>query len=360
VGTTGDEAGPLLPVLSRGKGRVFLFTPVQDDGRARRGDGPGVRLPVAPGGTTRRDFGVSGVVLALLLVASWALARPASAQQGPIRVRDDRGRNLVLSSPPARVVSLVPSVTELIYAIGAGDRVAGRTRWDDQPPAVRSVPSVGDAIGASVERVVALRPDLIILAAGADDARTVAEMERVGVSVFVVDLNTLSDLDRVIHRLGFMLARRAAADSLARAIREELRAVHASVRGLPVRSVYYDVAWPPPITIGAGSYLDELLEIAGARNVFEDLAAPSPRVGLESVVARNPDLILVPVIEGGPEPVPPARRPGWEAIEAVRDGAVVRVDASALHRLGPRIGIAARRLAAAIHPEAGNPSRGVR
>lgn len=360
MGTTGEEVGPFLPVLSRGKGRVFLFAPVQDDNRARRGDGPGARLPVAPGGIIRRNFGVSGVALVVLLVTSWALARPAPAQQGPIRVRDDRGRNLVLASPPARVVSLVPSVTEVIYAIGAGDRVAGRTRWDDQPPAVRSVPSVGDAIGASVERVVSLRPDLVILAAGADDARTVAAMERVGLSVFVVNLNTLSDLDRVIHRLGSVLARRAAADSLARAIRDELRAVQASVRGLPVRSVYYDVAWPPPITIGAGSYLDELLQIAGARNVFGDLAAPSPRVGLESVVARDPDLILVPVIEGGPEPVPPARRPGWGAIEAVRNGAVVHVDASALHRLGPRIGTAARRLAAAIHPEVRTRSGGSR
>jgi iron complex transport system substrate-binding protein len=104
------------------------------------------------------------------------------------------------------------------------------------------------------------------------------------------------------------------------------------------------------MTVGAGSYLDSLLAVAGAVNVFGDLEKPSPRVGLEAIAAREPDLILLSSGEeaGGP---PPAERPGWEVLEAVREGRVRRVDADLVHRLGPRIGEAARSLARVVHPE---------
>ncbi len=253
-----------------------------------------------------------------------------------------------LAEPPTRIVSLVPSVTEILFALGAGDRLVGRSVWDDQPLEVHAVPSVGDALRADPERVLARRPDLVILYAGPDNASTLDQLERLGVPVFAVRIDDFGDLDRNIARLGILLGRPGEAGRLRRSIETDLRAVGRATAGLPRPSVYYDVAWPPAITIGRGSYLDSLITLAGGRNVFGDLSAPSPRVSLEAIVVRDPDLVLLPGAAGS---VSPGERPGWQAVGAVAQGRVRRVDAELLHRLGPRVGSAARALALVLHPE---------
>lgn len=254
-------------------------------------------------------------------------------------------------------MSLVPALTETLFAIGAGDRLAGRTRFDRHPPAARSVPNVGDGIRPSIEAVRALDPDLVLLYAGPDNRGVREELERVGLTTLAVRHNTLDDLRRNVRRLGRVTGCRAGAVALLRRIEAELRRVRAATAGRPRPIVYYDV-WPsPPITVGRGSYLDSLISIAGGRNAFGDLSPASPRVGLEAIAARDPDLILWPVEAGSAASRPPPdRRPGWRALRAVRAGAVRRVDADLVHRLGPRVGVAAAELARAIHPEvAGEP-----
>jgi len=273
--------------------------------------------------------------------------------QVPPPVRDDAGREVRLERLPTRIVSLVPVATEILFALGEGVRVVGRSRFDDYPPAVLEVPSVGDAIRPSVEAVLLRRPDLVILIGGSDNADAVREMERLDLPCLVVLFNTLDDLDRNILRLGRLVAREEEARALWRDISRSLAEVREAVAHVERPVVYYDIAFPPAITAGAGSYLDELLTIAGARNAFGDLPSPSPRVSLEAIVARNPGLILQPV-SGGSTPSAPGLdgRPGWASIEAVREGRVRRVDADLVHRLGPRIGLAAEALARAIHPRA--------
>jgi iron complex transport system substrate-binding protein len=295
---------------------------------------------------TRGGAGTVLVVLAVLLFR----APHAGAQDG-MRIADDLGRTLRIDRAPTRVVSLVPAVTEILYALGAGDVVVGRSAWDDEPPAVLAVPSVGDALRADPERVLARRPDLVILHAGPDNAGSVERLERLGVPALAIRIDDLDDLDRNLLRLGLLLGRQEEARALRDRIRAELEAVRAATEGLPRVSVYYDVAWPPAITIGSGSYLDDLIAIAGGRNVFGDIAAPSPRVALEAIVVRDPDLILVPSGAAAAGATKPSGRPGWTAVGAVGRGDVRAVDAGLLHRLGPRVGAAARFLAAVLHPE---------
>jgi iron complex transport system substrate-binding protein len=295
---------------------------------------------------TRGGAGTVLVVLAVLLFR----APHAGAQDG-MRIADDLGRTLRIDRAPTRVVSLVPAVTEILYALGAGDVVVGRSAWDDEPPAVLAVPSVGDALRADPERVLARRPDLVILHAGPDNAGSVERLERLGVPALAIRIDDLDDLDRNLLRLGLLLGRQEEARALRDRIRAELEAVRAATEGLPRVSVYYDVAWPPAITIGSGSYLDDLIAIAGGRNVFGDIAAPSPRVALEAIVVRDPDLILVPSGAAAAGATKPSARPGWRAVGAVGRGDVRAVDAGLLHRLGPRVGAAARFLAAVLHPE---------
>lgn len=272
-------------------------------------------------------------------------------ERDTVRIRDDAGRTLVLQRPPRRIVSLVPAVTEILFALGAGERMVGRTRYGVHPPEARRVPSVGGGVRPSLERVVSRRPDVVVLFAGPDNRETLGELERVGLPTLALRHNDLEDLFRNLRRMGELTGRTEEARRLGARLRCRLEAVSRLTRAAPRRRVYYEVWSDPPITVGAGSYLDTLIAIAGGRNVFGHIRAPSPRVGPEAIVAADPDVILLSRRgdrEGG---LPPTERPGWESLSAVRNGAVRRVDGDLVHRLGPRLGDAARALAARIHPE---------
>jgi len=281
------------------------------------------------------------------------LAAPVCAQRSP-SATDDLGRVVRLNAPPTRIVSLVPAITEILDALGEGDRLVGRSRWDDQPEQVLDVPSVGDALRADAERVLARDPDLVILYAGSDNARSVKQFERLDVPALAIRVDDLADLRRNTLRLGALLGRDERAVELWNSIDGELAAIGKATAGLKRPDVYYDIAWPPAITVGSGSYLDTLIAIAGGRNIFHDLDLPSPQVSLEAIVARAPEIVLVPGGVGGGS-VAPGQRSGWDAVAAVREGNIRTVNAGLLHRLGPRIGEAARALASVLHPEVSFP-----
>ena len=275
----------------------------------------------------------------------------SSPGRDTIRITDDEGRALSLDRAPKRIVSLVPAATEILFAIGAGGDLVGRTRFDSHPPAVREVPSVGDGIRPSLETILARQPDLVILFAGPDSRATSEALRRVGLPVLALRHNTLQDLNRTIGRLGRATQRETAAERLTREIGEGLARFGRATRDLPRRSVYYDAWWHPPITVGGQSYLDSLITLAGGRNVFGDLASPSPQVSLEAIAARNPEIILYPQHRGSMDRAPIAERPGWEVLQAVREGRVRVFDAEPVVRLGPRVVEAVEALAAALHPE---------
>lgn len=305
---------------------------------------------------------VAAFLLTLLAGAASGAASEARAQEagatadrpntGPAStvIVDDLDRRVEFQRPPCRIVSLIPAATEIIYAVGAEECLVGRSAYDDYPPRVEAVPNVGRAIGANVERVVDRRPDLVLLIAGSDNARSVDDFRRLGVPSLVFQLNRLEDLRSVIDRLGRVLGREAAADSLWRSIDGDLDAVAARTAELERPTVYYDIAYPPPITIGRGSYLDSLISIAGGRNAFHDVDVPSPTISLEAIAVRDPDLILFPVAEEWGGATHPAERPLWSSLRAVRADNVRRVAANPLHRLGPRVGKAVRALAEVMHP----------
>ncbi len=214
-----------------------------------------------------------------------------------------------------RIVSLLPSFTEILFDIGAGDRVVGRTTWCDYPPAVLAVPSVGDGLPPNIEAVAARTPDLVVLYNSGPNVTAAKQLERIGIRTVLLDLNRLEDLAPA--------ARAAAMDSLA--ARPPPRAI---------ASIAFVVWDNPPIVIGRGSYLHQIAALAGARNVFADLAAPSAQVSLETIAARNPDWIAVladsTVLPGF------AKRPEWQAVRAVRDRRFLLLPGSLFGRPGPR------------------------
>jgi ABC-type Fe3+-hydroxamate transport system substrate-binding protein len=240
------------------------------------------------------------------------------------------GEGRQAARPAQRIVSLLPSFTELLFAIGAGDRLVGRTAWCDYPPAARAIPSVGDGMPPNVEAVAARKPDLVVLYNSGPNVTAAEQLTRLGIQAVLLDLNRLEDLGPAARRLGRLTGRESIADSLAAVLD-----TFAARPPPPTLTSIVFVVWDnPPIIIGRGSYLHQLAALAGARNVFDDVAAPSAQVSLETIAARDPGWVAV-LSDSGARPAFAARRE-WRAVQAVRDGRFLLLPGSLFGRPGPR------------------------
>ncbi|HYU01070.1 MAG TPA: helical backbone metal receptor [Gemmatimonadales bacterium] len=275
-------------------------------------------------------------LLALAVAACAGKERPAS--QGGIAVTDDAGRRVTLATPAQRIVSLLPSFTELLFAIGAGDRLVGRTAWCDYPREALAVPNVGDGMPPNVEAVAARRPDLVVLYRSGQNVPAAEQLERLGIRTVLLDLNLLEDLGPAARRLGVLTAHRPAADSLARV----MDSVVSQPPAPSTRSLAFIVWDNPPIVIGAGSYLDRLATLAGARNVFHDISSPSAQVSIETIAARDPEFVAVLSDSTGAPRY--AARPEWQAVRAVQQRRFLLLPGQLFGRPGPRVAQAVREL----------------
>lgn len=247
-------------------------------------------------------------------------------------LHDDAGRQIHLSREAERVASLIPAATEWLFAIGAGARVVGRTTWCDFPAEAAAVPSLGDGIVPNVEAIAAVAPDLVLLYESPANRAAAMRLTDLGIPVLMLRTDQLDDLDRHLALLGRATGHRAAADSVRAALHEGLEAASVSPDTTAPRVLI--VVWDqPPMTLGRGSFLNEVLERSGARNLFADVATSSATISIEAVVTRNPDLILVTSTDSVPTF---ARRPEWLVVPAVRERRFVRVHGSEFNRPGPR------------------------
>jgi len=264
----------------------------------------------------------------------------------PVGERDDLGGPLPRPAAHARIVSLSPATTELLFALGAGDRLVGRTHWDAWPPAAHAVPDVGDGIRPSIEVILATRPDLVVLYATADNADAARAFRAAGIDVIAVRMDRIEDFGRVARILGDATATRDAAEVIVDSVGATLDRVRAATDSLPRPTVFLHSWDQPLIAIGGGSYLSQLIEIAGARNIFGEMADPSPQVSFEEVLRRDPDFVL-----GGPQTAANLRSgPRWQALAAVREGRILVMDTTLVSRPGTRLGEAAVSLARLLHP----------
>jgi iron complex transport system substrate-binding protein len=270
--------------------------------------------------------------------------RPAPASQGRIQVVDDAGDTVRLASPAKRVVSLIPASTELLFAIGADSLVVGRTSYCDYPPRAKSVPNLGDGIKPNLEAVLAQRPDLVVLYNSGQNAAVAGRLRELGVPSLRINTDALSSVSRVARMLGDLTGHRQSADSVAAVFDTALAA--ATQPPAANRPKVLLLVWEqPPMTIGRGSFLSELVERAGGENLFADVSASSGIVSVEAVAARNPDLIFS-TTEG---PIAFASRPEWQVVRAVRERRFLRVVGSEFNRPSPRAPAAIRELAARFY-----------
>jgi len=285
------------------------------------------------------------IALSVSLSACQRAERPA---QRADTLRDDFGTPITFSVTPRRIVSLNPTTTEILFAIGAGSRVVGRSQYDVFPDSARLVPSVGDALRPNIESVLAVRPDLVVLYASADNRPALERLRQAGIRTVALKIDSIAQFERDARLLGRLTGDSIRAARLVDSIAATLARVRAATANLPRPTVFIHAWDRPVITIGGGSFLSELLDIAGARNVYADIRAPSAAVTLEDVVKRNPDFVMA-----SPVSAPKMRTSAsWRAVPAIRAGKLLVYDTVLVGRPSVLLGAAAQSLADLIHPGA--------
>lgn len=260
---------------------------------------------------------------------------PAAPSDAPATLVDAEGRTVSLAAPPTRIVSLVPSANQVLLELGAGPRLVGRTEHDTLS-ALAELPSVGGGLHPSLEVLVALEPDLVIRFAGESDRATPARLDQAGVAHLAVAPESLADIRGMIGMLGTIADRAAAADSLVRSIDEALAGIRARVDGLPPVRAAWVMAGSPPWVAGPGSFVDELITLAGGVNVYGDLDRPWAAVSPESLVGRAPDVLLTPE--------------GTRLDSRITAEIPVRTVSPVVQLPGSHVARAAREIAGALHP----------
>jgi iron complex transport system substrate-binding protein len=267
-----------------------------------------------------------------------------------ISVTDHAQRTVTLAAPARRVISLMPAVTDMILALGAHDRLIARTQFDGDPR-IAALPSTGNALNPSLEWIAALEPDLVIAWPDQPSRAVVSRLSTMGIPVYAARTESIADVLRTTRDLGELLGVQQRADSIRQSIEHELQAVRAAVAARPRVSVVYVLSLEPPMVAGPGTFIGELIDIAGGENTFADVQALWPQVSLEEMLRRAPAALVIGR-ERRTDPIPRMRGlAGWRELNAVRNGRVLAVDVDLFNRPGPTIPRAARALAEFLHPE---------
>ena len=283
------------------------------------------------------------VVVALSLNACERSAPTTSA------LRDDFGNAIrIPATAPSRIVSLNPATTEIFFTLGAGPRLIGRTRYDLWPDSARFVPDLGNGINPNVEAILGARPDLVVLYASQDNRAAATRLIGSGVNTVSLKNDHIADFARTTMLLGAILHDTARAAAVRDSVQRTLDRVQSATRSVGRPTIFWHIWDAPLITVGSGSFMDELVNIAGATNVYRDIHGPSGEITLEDVARRDPDFILAGPI--GAHAI--ASDPRWRIVRAAREHRVLVVDTTLVARPAVRLGEAAVSLAKLLHPGA--------
>ena len=303
-----------------------------------------------------RDRARSFAFLAVLLftLASCGGAVPAAPTLGsppfPAAITDFQGNTLTVPARPERIVSIGPSITAFLFALGAGPRVVGVDDFSDEPAEAASREKVG-GIKVNFEKVVALRPDLVLILKFSDG--TIEKLRSATQSVLVIDPQNVADVARTATLLGRAVG--ADGDGLARSIQQKVDAVKARTATATTHPrVYHEIDASDPtkiFTVGPGSYIDDLIQIAGGANIAARAASAYPQLSAEEILRSDPEIIVLASSDYSAKPAQVAARAGWSAIAAVKNGRIVTIEPNLINRPGPRVGDAAEAYAKLVHPE---------
>lgn len=285
-------------------------------------------------------------MLALVLALSMNLGLAQAAT-------DMAGREVTLQEPAQRVVVLTASDVEILYALGAGDTLAGRGEYANYPPAALDAPSVQSGMETNIEQIIALEPDLVIMAIMAQTPEQVERLEKAGIAVAVTNATDIAGTYEAITLIGTLVGRSDEAAALIKDMQARFDSLREKAASLEGGSVYFEASplmyglW----TAGKGTFMQELADIVGLKNAFEDVNGWA-EVSQEQVLARDPDFIVTTAMYFGEGPTPTeeiSSRAGWENLRAVKNLRVLQMDSDEVSRPGPRLADAAQRLFDLVH-----------
>lgn len=284
-----------------------------------------------------------------IIIAAFLLSSTAAATKYPLTVTDDLGRSVTLKSEPRRIVAMLPSHTEVLFAIGAGEKLVGIDEYSTYPKAqTDKLPKVGSGYVPNIEAIVALKPDLV-LADESANSRLTEKLAAAGLTVYGGTAQTYNEVFEKIAVLGKLTNREVNATKLVTKMRGDLNDLQKTVLKLPKVSVYYEVD-PAPYSVGPNSFIGALIGKAGGQTIVPAKLGNFPKIDPELIVKSNPRVMI------GLTPDDAKKRPGWANLQAVKTNRVYKPtdeERDALVRPGPRLAVALRSLIRMIHPEAG-------
>lgn len=277
--------------------------------------------------------------LSLCLLIALCIAGACYAAY-PMRVKDIRGKEVLIKAKPVRIVSIAPSNTEILYALGLGDRVVGVTRYCDYPAEAKKKPKIGD-MTANAEAVVALKPDLVLAHAMVNSA-AIPKLEKLGLTVFAIDPKTLAEVARDIRTVGKVTGRPKTADTVAAKIENAIKSVKASRVKKPSIKVLVIVQSSPLWAAGPKTFVDEMIGIAHAKSIAFDARPGFVPFSKEAAISRNPDVIVTGLASDIDFFT---KSPEWHTTNAVKNKRIYVIDSDILFRAGPRLAEGLKELA---------------
>ena len=289
-------------------------------------------------------FKIGAVAAGLTLLAAW----PSTAKT----LTDQAGRRVQIPDDPQRVVSLAPSITEIVFALGREDRLKGVTTYSNFPPAAARLPKVGSYVRLDLERIVALRPDLCIAVKDGNPKAAVDRLQALGVAVFALDPRSVPTVIEAVLAMGAVLGAEERAEALVRDMRSRIERVKARLAGADRRPrVFFQIGDAPIVSVGTHTFAHELIGLAGGTNVSAGPAA-YPRYSREQAIGLSPEVIVISSMDRTGS-IERTRREWdrWPGVPAVRDGRIHLVDSDLFDRPSPRLVEGLEQLAGFIHPE---------
>jgi len=273
--------------------------------------------------------------LAALAIACGA--QPARQQSARRNITDGLARSVAVSIEPRRIVSLAPSITETLYALGLADRVVGVTSYCDFPPEARSKEKVGDTIHPDLERIIALKPDLVLVSTSSQLESLTGRLDQLGIPVYVSNPRTVKQVVESIRSIGDLTGSNPAASRLTTEMDSRISEITQRVSGHPRPRVLYVLQVNPLITAGRDTFINDLIQVAGGDSISSQESADYPQFSRETVIARAPELIVAPASHGSEIVSVADLKRDFATTPAVRQGRIVLVDPDLVDRPGPRI-----------------------
>lgn len=307
---------------------------------------------------SRQNFKLQSAALVLLLLALIAafacsprISAPSPKNESIREVVDEAGRKVAIPVKVERIVSLAPNLTEIVYAVGAGDALVGDTEYCDYPAAAKQVAKIGDTMHPSVERIIALKPQIVLVSTASQLEAFTKQLDQQHIAVYVTNPRTLDEIFHSIETLGDLFGHHDYALTVAQELRTRAAAVEVATRSLKPLKVFYQVSGEPLYTIGRDGYLTDVVRRAGGVSVTADVPGAFPRFSDEAALVERPEAIILPTGGSmGTANATPA--PALRNSPAVVSNRVFKINDDHLSRPGPRLVDGLEEMARALHPEA--------